>query len=236
MSYDKVIEEAFDVLSSEARSLFLQSEVPTVDSISALEFYRNYVGTNRPVLVKGAVNHWPAIKKWKMQYLRELIGSKSVKVAVTPNGYSDSIGLKYVTNKRNELVPKEYFVLPEERNMTMSYFIDILQRREKYSGIFYLQEQNSNLTKNFQELLPDIESEIPWASEAFGEAPDAVNLWIGDSRAVTSLHKDPYENIYCVVSGYKDFILFPPSDRPWIPHKRYPVGTYKETESGIFEA
>ena len=25
----------------------------------------------------------------------------------------------------------------------------------------------------------------------------------GDKRAVTSMHKDPYENIYCVVRGYK---------------------------------
>ena len=26
-----------------------------------------------------------------------------------------------------------------------------------------------------------------------------VNLWMGDSRAVSSVHKDPYENIYIVV-------------------------------------
>lgn len=49
------------------------------------------------------------------------------------------------------------------------------------------------------------------------------------------MHKDPFENIYCVVSGYKDFILHPPTDRPWIPYKRCPMASYKETTHGIFD-
>ena len=51
------------------------------------------------------------------------------------------------------------------------------------------------------ELLQDIE-ELQWAKEAFGKNPDAINFWMGDGRAVTSTHKDPYENIYCVVKGF----------------------------------
>lgn len=41
------------------------------------------------------------------------------------------------------------------------------------------------------------------------------------------VHKDPYENIYCVIDGHKDFILIPPSDLPYVPYKTYPVGTFK---------
>lgn len=49
------------------------------------------------------------------------------------------------------------------------------------------------------------------------------------------MHKDPYENIYCVIDGYKDFILIPPTDLPYIPYKNYPMGTYKNVmkESSI---
>jgi len=51
--------------------LYLRSDVPVVDSsISSLEFYRDWVATNLPVLIKGAVNNWPAIKKWNLQFLR----------------------------------------------------------------------------------------------------------------------------------------------------------------------
>ena len=70
-------------------------------------------------------------------------------------------------------------------------------------------------------------------------SPDAVNLWIGDEKSVTSIHSgtpsktsmplvflrcvslthvrtraltDPYENIYTVIRGAKYFTLLPPTD------------------------
>ena len=33
------------------------------------------------------------------------------------------------------------------------------------------------------------------------------------------MHKDPYENIYCVVRGTKDIILQPPTDLPALLHR-----------------
>ena len=33
-----------------------------------------------------------------------------------------------------------------------------------------------------------------------------------------SVHKDHYENLYCVVKGYKIFILIPPTDQAFIPY------------------
>ena len=42
---------------------------------------------------------------------------------------------------------------------------------------------------------------------------------MGDSRAVTSTHKDPYENMYAVLRGYKDIILYPPSDVSYLPYR-----------------
>lgn len=44
---------------------------------------------------------------------------------------------------------------------------------------------------------------FPMACEAFGNAPDAVNLWIGDGRAVSTFHRDPLENMYAVLVGEK---------------------------------
>lgn len=41
------------------------------------------------------------------------------------------------------------------------------------------------------------------------------------------MHKDPYENIYCVISGHKDFILIPPVDMHNVPRSKYPTATYK---------
>lgn len=42
-----------------------------------------------------------------------------------------------------------------------------------------------------------------------GNKPDATNIWIGTEKSVSSLHKDPYENFYIVISGAKTFTLLP---------------------------
>ena len=94
-------------------------------------------------------------------------------MAVTPTGYADAM-------------EDDLFLMPEERIIKFSRFLDIIQNPASASGVFYIQKQNSNLTEEFGELIEDVEGEIPWASEAFGKKPDAVNFWMGDERAVTS--------------------------------------------------
>lgn len=44
----------------------------------------------------------------------------------------------------------------------------------------------------------------------------------GDSRAYSTMHADPYENIYCVVAGEKRFTICPPSDTYWLTKKTVP--------------
>ncbi|XP_047540284.1 internalin A [Vanessa atalanta] len=146
--------------------------------------------------------------------------TKKMTVALTPNGLADGI-----TENEDGI---EYFVMPQEVNMTMSEFLDTLDAQDE-NIIPYIQRQNSNLTEDFSELMTDVESEIKFASEAFNKKPDAINFWMGDQRAVTSMHKDPYENIYCVIDGYKDFILIPPTDLPYVPYKRYPQAEFRRS-------
>ncbi|XP_077258003.1 bifunctional peptidase and (3S)-lysyl hydroxylase JMJD7-like [Temnothorax americanus] len=225
------IREACHNLSREARELYLRSKVAEIDhSITPLAFYREYVSKNVPLVIRGAIKHWPAVGKWSIPYFRKVIGDEKVSVAVTPNGYADAIA------ERDDDA-KEFFVMPEDRLLTISAFLDTLENT-KVNSVFYIQQQNSNFMHSFRKLWPDAETEISWASEAFGRQPDAVNFWMGDERAVTSMHKDPYENIYCVVSGEKNFILHPPTDLPWIPYRNYPSAVYKECEPGkwIIEA
>ncbi|KAK2892322.1 hypothetical protein Q8A73_017987 [Channa argus] len=68
-----------------------------------------------------------------------------------------------------------------------------------------------------------------------GKCPDAVNFWLGEAKAITSMHKDHYENLYCVVSGEKTFILLPPTDRPFIPYGVYQPAVYLQRDNGEFE-
>lgn len=77
-------------------------------------------------------------------------------------------------------------------------------------------EENDNMRGEYSRLYSDIAEDIPWATECLGAEPDAVNLWIGNSLSVTSLHKDNYENIYCQMRGKKHFVLLPPVETPCV--------------------
>lgn len=57
---------------------------------------------------------------------------------------------------------------------------------------------------------------------------------MGDARAVTSMHKDPYENIYCVISGFKDFILIPPTDVHLVPRQMYQSAIFESDDDGAY--
>ncbi|XP_078515773.1 bifunctional peptidase and (3S)-lysyl hydroxylase JMJD7 isoform X1 [Lissotriton helveticus] len=209
--------------SLEARELSITESLPYLNGPQKpLQFYREWICPNRPCIIRNAFNHWPALEKWTFSYLRQVVGSRDVSVAVTPNGYADA-------------VYGDRFVMPEERRMTFSSFLDIVEKKVTRPGVFYVQKQCSNLTEEFSQLIDDVEPDIPWMTEALGKKPDAVNFWLGESAAVTSMHKDHYENLYCVISGEKHFLLHPPSDRPFIPYELYTPATYSVSEDGSFQ-
>lgn len=101
----------------------------------------------------------------------------------------------------------------------MSTFLDGLSPNS--ADILYLQSQDGNIYRStpgvrgppelaaFQD---HIDRDVAWMKEATGSSAEAVNLWIGTSRSTTSLHHDPYENIYHVLSGSKTFTLLSPID------------------------
>lgn len=68
---------------------------------------------------------------------------------------------------------------------------------------------------------------FPFAEQAFGTGPpDAINLWIGNERSVSSMHKDHYENLFYVCSGQKEFILAPPADVLFLHEREVSSGTF----------
>ncbi|KAM4541253.1 bifunctional peptidase and (3S)-lysyl hydroxylase JMJD7 [Fundulus diaphanus] len=208
--------------SLEAHDLYLNNTVPHLDGPpKPLQFYRDWVAPNKPCIIHNAYSHWLALSRWTPKYLREKIGSKVISVAVTPNGYADA-------------VVGDRFVMPEERRMSFSSVLDIIEGKVQKNGVFYVQKQCSNLLQELPELVDDLEPHVPWMSTALGKSPDAVNFWLGEANAITSMHKDPYENLYCVISGEKHFILLPPTDRPFIPYGLYQSAVYQEQDSGEF--
>jgi hypothetical protein len=96
-------------------------------------------------------------------------------------------------------------------------------------AVYYLSHQNSNLSEQMPTLFTEI-NELAFARAAFAAPPDAVNMWLGPAAAVTSLHKDHYENLYLVLRGAKVFTLFPPTELPFLYETTVRSGKYVPRE------
>jgi hypothetical protein len=57
-------------------------------------------------------------------------------------------------------------------------------------------------------------------------------MWIGDGRATTSMHRDPFENVYFVLKGSKRFVLVPPYFSANLYERKVKVGEWREEEDG----
>ncbi|KIV95811.1 hypothetical protein PV10_03417 [Exophiala mesophila] len=92
--------------------------------------------------------------------------------------------------------------------------------------VYYLQSQNSNLTTTaLSPLYDEMPETIPFAKPVLGE-PDAVNLWVGGDRSITTTHRDPYENLYLVLRGSKTFTLWPPVEEMCLSAKMVTTGKF----------
>ena len=220
------------LLSRETRELYPRgSGVPVLPSPpSPLAFYRDYVSPNLPVLVRGALDDWPALERWRSNaYLRRRMGERRVSVACTPHGRADSVQGGVLMLPCEERWPFDRVVDYIERDR-----VDSQQQSPSSGGggeVYYLQAQCGAFVSEFEPLHADVRP-LQWASQAFDAAPDAVNLWLGNRRSLSALHQDAYENLYAVVSGQKTFLLFPPTDLYWLNERTVPVGRYTRGEAG----
>ncbi|KAL1946517.1 hypothetical protein VTO73DRAFT_14621 [Trametes versicolor] len=203
---------------------------------SPLEFSR-LIRIGRPVLIRDtAIPDARDSQIWSKEWISNKMGDRDISVAVTPNGRADAV----TSGPHNQ----RYFAEPHTEQMTMESFLETLSSDGfdgEHSGgeVHYLQSQNGNLFTNryfdlsggedpseFEPLRDHVPSEVPWCSDALDKVPDAVNLWIGDEKSVTSIHSDPYENVYTVIRGSKHFTLLPPTEGWCLKERRYPHATY----------
>ncbi|SPQ21880.1 50e773cd-5d29-43ee-81db-43ecf6ad73dd [Thermothielavioides terrestris] len=197
---------------------------------SPLEFMR-FVARNTPFVVRGAAADWQATKTWTVDFLMQFLGDQLVNVAVTPAGNADAPTPFTHPDGTTTLV----LAKPHEEYQPFSAFLSYLTAQEKATKatgepeeVRYAQTQNDNLRHEYRRLQAHVPGDIafarvalaaaagPAAAGARGGGPDAVNLWIGNSRSVTALHRDAYENLYVQVAGRKHFTLLPPAFQPGV--------------------
>lgn len=211
-------------LSEGTSDFWVEAQVPRISHCSSLEFFKRAYSKYHPVILTDIIDDWPALTKWTPEYLSSTTGDKPVSINLTADGRADSVQTHHFPTADD--AAKEYFVYPAETKMTLKQFFELSFCRDQHM-IAYLSQQNDNLRTEFSELLNDINIDLEIARDVFDSPePEAVNLWIGDERSVSSVHKDHYENFYAVISGEKTFTLLPPTDIAFFPERTYPTLRY----------
>nr|XP_043609563.1 bifunctional peptidase and (3S)-lysyl hydroxylase JMJD7 isoform X2 [Erigeron canadensis] len=229
-------------LWEEVRELSLGT-TPQIDRLNTpptpIQFLRHYLSQNKPFILSASAAttlNWPATTLWtSTTYLLNTLSSSPISLHLTPTGQADS--LVPLPSNPDSLC----FASAAVRKTSFSDAIDAINSSHKKDGlnvgfVAYAQQQNDCFRAEYGALAGDCDSDISWATEAIGQLPEAVNLWIGNEYSETSFHKDHYENLYAVVTGEKHFVLLPPTDVHRMYIKEYPAAKYSYSEeTGEFE-
>ena len=200
-------------LSEDVRSFYSCPHIKRMIRPSALEFMREATSAHQPVIIEGLLDEWPAMRTWASTDGFLASCPSHVNVNFTPDGRADCVRQAPVQGAR----PPEaawtasgeapdasnarksatsVFAEPLEMSISTSLFMSMLDTPCEDDAVPYLSAQNDNLRRQMPDLLHDVANSLPLADECFGAPPEAVNLWVGDERSVSSTHKDYFENMY----------------------------------------
>ncbi|KAF5797893.1 putative transcription factor & chromatin remodeling &Metalloenzymes JmjC family [Helianthus annuus] len=221
-------------LWEEVRELTLGS-TPEIDRLhtppTPLHFLRHYLSQNKPFILSASTLPWPAATLWSStSYLLRTLSSSTVSLHRTPTGHADAL-------TPHPSTPNSFcFASADVTRTSFADAVDAVTGSCKESCVAYLQQQNDCFREEYGALSGDCDSDVPWATEAIGGGPEAVNLWIGNELSETWFHKDHYENLYAVVTGEKHFVLLPPTDVHRMYVREYPAAHYNyNEETGEFK-
>ena len=166
--------------------------VPRLHKISKQDFVNNYVKPQKPVVVEQFVD-WEALRKWKLEYIKQVAGEKQVPL------YDNRIPVNNSTKKFNE--PHLY--------MPLSEYIDELKKGPTPYRIFLY-----NLLKQ----VPSLQNDFDFPDVGLRFLKDLPMLFFGGENSKVFMHYDiDFANIlHFHFDGEKRCILFPQSETKYL--------------------
>jgi hypothetical protein len=173
----------------DVRSTF---EVPRLDRPSRRELERRFLHPHRPVVISGAMEHWPAIERWTHAYLKEKVGERMVRPSRAHGG-------AHLYDPRKK-------VLDTSTPMKLAAYIDLVASETIADGRLYA------AAFPIETSLPELWGDVSFPSFVDREKYTATNLWFGPGNNFTPLHYDSSDNFLTQIRGRKQVILCPPGE------------------------
>lgn len=158
--------------------------IPRRRNLDPEEFYREYLRKGVPVVMEGAANDWVCRKKWTMQYFADRYGDDEITVT-TGEVQTSSGSVRTAVTLR-----------------------DVIENKDQ-SDMKYLR---------FHPLIaihPELADDIPfdWFEKYKGRKSmfSQSQFFIGTQGTATGMHNSQLANLFAMVSGEKDWFLFPTS-------------------------
>ncbi len=147
-------------------------------NLSKEEFINEYVKKGIPVVLEGAAKDWDCVKKWSLEYFKDLHGDdKIVRVEVDKPGY------------------------PYEETTLGNVIDNIRSGGSKYYRFYPLLDRHPEHLKDFDyKWLRERRNPRTWF--------EAFQVFIGGKGSVTDLHNANQCNLFVQVYGEKEWILY----------------------------
>jgi hypothetical protein len=162
--------------------------------LGAQEFLERYYSTNRPVILTGKLDGWPALTAWTPDYLKAKLGDREVELQ----------------SGRNSDREFEMWKDAHRSRTSLSDFIDRIAAPDAGNDA-YITAYNS--AHNHAALAP-LDADLGTLDE-FLVRPESGPFgmyWIGPAGTFTSLHHDLTNNFVAQITGRKAVKLLPPSE------------------------
>lgn len=171
-------------------------QIERVKTISKADFFNNYVKKQIPVVVEELTHDWPAYEKWRLNYIKEVAGDKTVPL------YDD------------RPVKAEDGFNEAHAKMKMSDYIDLLEKGPTNYRIFLY---------NIMKEVPVLKNDFKWPNIGLNLVKQLPMLFFGGENSKVFMHYDiDYSNIlHFNFNGEKQCILFAPDQTKYmykIPH------------------
>jgi Cupin-like domain len=161
--------------------------IPTVERISTADFYNAYYLENRPVVITGRLDDWPAMTKWSLDYFVDQWGEAIVEVQAGREGGHDF-----------ETDAGRY-----ARHMRFAEFVATI--RTAHTNDCYMTARNSDGNRAGLAGLWDDIGDLP--DYLAPTQPRSGFFWLGPAGTITPTHHDLTNNFMAQVVGRKRVML-----------------------------